>query len=204
MNPRLILLFLLLIPVFAPSQNLYYPPNSVTEWETVDPLELNFCPDSITSLYSFLEDNQTKSFLLLKDGKIVLEEYFGTYTQDSVWIWFSAGKSLRAMLVGIAQEEGLLDINDPTSDYLGNGWTSLTADQEEAITIWHQLTMTSGLNPLNFDCTDPSCLTYLFPPGERWFYHNSPYNLTKEVLEAASGQNINQYTLAKIRNPIGM
>ncbi|MEO1628152.1 MAG: serine hydrolase [Bacteroidota bacterium] len=115
-----------------------------------------------------------------------------------------AGKSLRAVLVGIAQSESFLDIQDPTSDYLGKGWTSLPEEKEDLITIWHQLTMTSGLNPLNFSCTDPSCLTYFRDAGTFWSYHNSPYNLLKEVLESATTQNINQLTRNWIINKIGM
>jgi len=41
----------------------------------------------------------------VKDGKIVLEKYFGTFTKDSLWYWASAGKTLTAFLVGKAQDE---------------------------------------------------------------------------------------------------
>lgn len=156
-------------------------------------------------LYEFLEERETKGFLLLKDGKIVLEQYFGSHGQDSLWFWFSAGKSLRAVLLGIAQEDGLLDINDPTSDYLGEGWTSLTPEQEAAITVWHQMTMTTGLDEAeSFVCTDPECLTYKAPPGTRWYYYNAPYSLLKDVLEAATGQTANTYTQIEVKSKIGM
>ncbi len=185
------------------AQTPYFPPATGT-WETIPPSELNWCQEPIDELYDFLETEQTKSFIVLKDGKIVLEHYFGTYTQDSLWVWFSAGKSLRAMLVGIAQEDGLLSIDDKTSDYLGTGWTSMPQQQEDSITIWHHLTMTTGLDETDFSCTDPTCLTYAAPAGTRWFYHNAPYSLLKNVLENASGQTINQYTNSSIKNPIGM
>ena len=63
---------------------------------------------------------------MLKDGKIAIEKYFGTFTKDSLWYWASAGKTLTAFLVGQAQENGLLSISDSTSKYLGSGWTGLT------------------------------------------------------------------------------
>ena len=34
------------------------------------------------------------------------------------------GKTLTATVTGIAQQEGLLNINNKVSDYLGTGWTS--------------------------------------------------------------------------------
>ena len=73
-------------------------------------------------------------------------------------------------LVGIAQEDGYLKISDTTSNYLGNGWTSCNSLEEEKITIWNQLTMTSGLDDLvpNPFCTDDTCLTCVVDPGNRW------------------------------------
>jgi len=186
------------------AQSIYFPPADGNEWETLALDSLNWCEERVDSLYEFLELQGTKSFILLKDGKIVLERYFGTFSQDSSWVWFSAGKSLRAVLIGIAQEEGLLNINDRISEYLGRGWTSLSQAREDSITIWHQLTMTSGLNELFFTCTNPECLRYVADAGTRWVYHNSPYNLLKDVLENASGENINQFTTSRVKEKISM
>lgn len=185
-------------------QEIYFPPMVGDDWETVDPATLNWASDRIDTLYAYLEREDTKAFLLLKDGRIVLEHYFGTFTSDSLWVWFSAGKSLRALLVGIAQEEGFLDIEDPTSDYLGEGWSNLSPARESQITVWNQLTMTSGLDERFFTCIDPVCLRYRADAGTRWVYHNGPYNLLKDVLEAATDQPINTYTTDNVQTPIGM
>lgn len=189
------------------AQDLYFPPAVAgSSWETTDPATLGWCQDRIDSLYAFLEVKNTQAFIVLKDGKIVLEHYFGTFTQDSLWYWASAGKTLKSTLVGIAQEEGYLDINMPTSTYLGAGWTSETPAQEQLITVRHQLTMTTGLDDgvTNSDCTDPSCLSYLADPGTRWAYHNAPYTLLGDVVTSATGQSYTTYFNNKLRNPIGM
>jgi CubicO group peptidase (beta-lactamase class C family) len=184
---------------------LYYPPLVGSTWETTDPATLGWCQDSINSLYDFLEQTNSKAFIVLKNGKIVLEKYFGTFTVDSLWLWNSAGKTLTGFAVGIAQEEGYLSINDTTSDYLGVGWTNLTPTQEEKITIRHQLTMTSGLADTgDIFCTDPACLNYLADPGTRWAYHNGPYTLLDGVIENATGLTLNQWVTQKIKVPTGM
>ncbi|MDO8369044.1 MAG: serine hydrolase [Saprospiraceae bacterium] len=194
------------LSLFSQNPNLYFPPKTGTTWQTTSPAILGFCPERIDSLYQFLEDKNTKSFLLLKDGKIVLEKYFGAFVQDSVWYWASAGKSLSAFLVGQAQEEGILDIHDKTSQYLGSGWTSEPPAKEELITIRHQLTMTNGLDDAVSDdnCTDPACLTYKADAGTRWAYHNAPYHLIHDVLEEASGVTLNQYTKTRLFDRTGM
>lgn len=188
------------------SQTLYFPPLIGNIWETTSPADLGWCTSRIDSLYNFLEQKNTKAFIVLKDGRIVLERYFGTFTEDSVWYWASAGKTITGYLVGKAQEGGFLSLSDTSAKYLGHGWTSLSPQQEDSITIRHQLTMTTGLNDGtgDVDCTLPSCLQYLAPAGTRWAYHNAPYTLLEKVISNATGQNINVYTQSVLKNQTGM
>ncbi len=207
-KPFRILLVIVMVALVktTQAQDLYFPPPQANStWDTEDPAALGWCTDQLAPLLSFLEESNTKAFLVLKDGKMVIEEYFGTFTTDSVWYWASAGKSLTAFLVGRAQQEGMLDINEPTSEYLGTGWTSLTPEQEEAITVWHQLTMTSGLDDSSdLDCTDPACLTYLTAPGTRWSYHNAPYTLLDGVLQNATGMALNTFLFTRLTLTTGL
>ena len=200
-------LVLFLLPNVIKSQPLYYPPTSTTAtWETIAPSSLGWCQTRIDNLYTFLEQENTKGFIVLKDGKIVLEQYFGTFTSQSLWYWASAGKTITSFLVGKAQEENLLNINDRTSIYLGEGWTNCTLAQENNITIKNQLTMTSGLDDgvIDNDCTDPICLEYTADAGTRWAYHNAPYTLLDDVLQSATTVNLNTYTQLKLKTPTGM
>ncbi len=188
------------------SQNLYFPPTESDEWDTLSPQRYHWCDTKIDSLYEFLEANNTKAFLLLIDGKIVLEQYFNGHDANASWYWASAGKSLTSFMVGLAQQDGYLSIYDATSSYLGNGWTSCSPEQEEKITIRHQLTMTSGLDDGVTDphCTDVACLTFKANAGERWAYHNAPYTLLNGVIEAATGMSLNVYTNLKVKTVTGM
>ena len=188
------------------SQNLYYPPLFGNVWDTLSPQQLGWCTSEINSLYNFLDSSDSKAFLVLKDGKIVLEKYFGNFTADSSWYWASAGKSLTSLLIGLAQQDGCLSISDSSSLYLGNGWTSCVPAKEGLITVRDQLKMTTGLNDAySFpDCTDDTCLTYLADAGTRWAYHNAPYTLLDEVLQNACGQTLNSYVLQKLSLTTGL
>tara|TARA_B100000513_G_scaffold64178_2_gene25284 strand:+ start:3653 stop:4825 length:1173 start_codon:yes stop_codon:yes gene_type:complete len=184
----------------------YFPPNSSSNWDSISASSLGYCQANIDSLYDYLDANNTKAFILLKDGKIVLENYFNEHTDTSNWYWASAGKTIIALLTGIAQKDGLLDINNSTSTYLSEAWTSATLKQESMISLWHQLTMTSGLDNSVEDpyCTIDTCLVYLAEAGTRWAYHESPYTLLRNVIENASGLAINNYTFQKLTSPVGM
>jgi CubicO group peptidase (beta-lactamase class C family) len=205
MKAQLLLLFSV-VTFGSYAQGLYFPPNTGTTWETLSPKSLNWCPEKIDLLNTFLEDNNTKAFILLKDGKIVIESYFDEHTMTTPWYWASAGKTITSFMTGIAQQEGFLFINQPSSTYLGMGWTSCTPTQELAITIENQLTMTSGLNDGVSDptCTSSSCLECLAAPWDRWAYHNAPYTLLDQVIETATGVTLNNYTTQKLKNPTGM
>lgn len=191
----------------------YFPPIDTEEWESTSYSDLGWSADGLSELRTFLLESNTRAFLILKDGKIVVEEYFGfqlypnsPFNKQSAWYWASAGKTLTAALVGIAQQEGLLNINDVSSDYLGEGWTSLSPEKEQLIKIKNQLSMTSGLeyDVDDIDCTVPSCLTYKTDAGDQWYYHNAPYTLLKNVIENASGLEYNTFTEQKLTDLIGM
>ncbi|WP_194777852.1 serine hydrolase domain-containing protein [Pararhodonellum marinum] len=196
----------------APSSALYFPPLEGTQWDTIDPEALGWNTSELEDLLLNLELKGTRAFLLLKDGKIVVEAYFGQnlignapFTRDTPWYWASAGKTLTAFTVGLAQEAGSLSINDPTYQYLGEGWTSLTPSQEAGITIFHQLNMTTGLDDSgNLDGTSPADLQYLAAPGTRWSYHNAPYTLLEKVVSEAVGSPFTQYFSDNLAKPIGM
>ena len=201
----IIFLFLVLIR-FESTAQTYFPPLVGKQWDTTSTTKLNWCNDSIPSLLKYVGDNKSKAFLVLVDGKIVIEKYYGTFTQDSIWYWASAGKSLLATTVGIASQENLIDIQKPSSYYLDTAWTSCSLSDELNIKIVNQLSMTSGINDnvVDVDCTLPSCLTCIAPAGNRWAYHNAIYTLLEDVVSNATNQTLNAYLNSKIKAKTGM
>lgn len=199
-------LFLGFYSFYGKAQSLYFPTPFSNTWDTIQPSTLGWCQSKVDTLINYVGNTNTKAFIILKNGKIVIEEYFGTFTTDSLWFWASAGKSLTSVMIGRAEQDGIINLNDSTSKYLGSGWTNCTPQQEKLITIKEQLKMTSGLNDAvsNPDCTTDTCLQYIANAGTRWAYHNAPYHLLHDVLENASGLTLQQYTNQKIKTPIGM
>jgi hypothetical protein len=87
---KIILLLLVLVSVNGKAQSLYFPPLSGNTWDTLSPVRLQWCQARIDSLYNYLEARNTQAFIILKDGRIVIEKYFGTFTADSIHYWASA------------------------------------------------------------------------------------------------------------------
>jgi CubicO group peptidase (beta-lactamase class C family) len=200
-------------PQPKPAAVLYFPSVGDALWETVQPDELGWNVSVIPTLDDYVVSSNTRALLILKDGKIAYEKYNGNalvgtapFTQNSYWYWASAGKTLTSFLVGHLEGQGMLDLDDPSNQYLGEGWSHLTTQQEQAITVRHHLTMTTGLDYTvpDADCTDPECLTYLNAPGTAWYYHNAPYTRLDGVIEGASGQDFDTYFEENLQDKIGM
>lgn len=192
---------------------LYFPPSGSSDWEKVTIPDLGWNQNLLAELLAWLPTQDTRAFIVLKDGKLVLEEYWGAkltgtgeMDQNSYWYWESAGKTLTATLIGIAQQEKLLAIKDRTQKYLGEGWTSMPISQEKNIRLIHHLSFSTGINDqvANLDTYSPSSFTYLAKPGTRWSYHNATYSVLEKVLEKASGKEFDSYFKEKIGDRIGM
>jgi CubicO group peptidase (beta-lactamase class C family) len=184
----------------------YFPPLTGSTWESKSPALLGWDTTKLNDAFNYAGTVNTYGLLVLQNGRIVKEQYWNSWNQDTRYFIASAGKSVLAFLMGIAQEEGYLNINDKTSQYLGQGWTSLPLAKENLITIKNQLTMTTGLDDdvPDDNCEDPACLIYKADAGARWAYHNAPYTLTHDVLYAATGQTINAYSRSRLFDKIGI
>ena len=194
------------LPVVPVDSAMYFPPTVGNEWRANTPASLNWDANKLNATLNFLEAKNSKAFIILQNGRVVVEKYFGSFQQDSIWYWASAGKTMTGFLVGVAQKNGLLNIENKSSHYLGTGWTSLPLAKENLITVKHQLMMTTGLDDGtgDTDCTLPPCLQYKVDAGIRWAYHNAPYTLLDKVIENASGMSYNAFFQQFVRNKIGM
>jgi len=186
----------------TPAESMYFPSNTDSNWETKSPANLGWNTSDIQTLKDYLIQKNTKSFMILVNGRIVMEEYFAGHTATATWPWNSAGKTLVATTTGIAQQEGLLNIKNKVSQYLGVGWTSEPLEKENLITSRHLLTMTSGLNDSS-ELIRKATLTYLADASTRWSYHNV-FQKLMDVVAQASSQEFEAYFNAKLKNKIGM
>lgn len=215
-RPVVALVFLAAIPPAlraaedAAKGKLYFPP-AEGKWETVEPAEAGWDVDKLQAALDFAGHNNSTGVVILYRGKILAETHFETGSArgaklkertlgttgagHSIEDVASAQKSVASILVGIAQEKGLIAISDPVSRHLGEGWSRATPEQEKAITIRHLLTMTSGLSERG---------TFIAPPGTRWMYNSTVYAKSMDVVSAAAGMDRNELTARWLTGPLGM
>lgn len=148
----------------APS-GLYYtyrvPPQVDDGWETASLASVGMDAGPLVDLMDTLlgaEDHRIHGVLIVKDGKLVFEEYFagykfslaqqGEYTQfdrDTPHNLASVTKSFTSALVGIAVDQGSIQsLNEPVFTYFPEH-ADVSGGGKNEITLEHLITMTSGL-----------------------------------------------------------
>jgi CubicO group peptidase (beta-lactamase class C family) len=173
----------------------YAPPSSGDEWERISPDAAGWNPERLEAALTFAGEQRSTAMVMLSGGRILAERYWQGWDEHRSGIVASVQKSLVAVLIGIAQHDGLLAITDPVSRYLGEGWSRAPAEAEGRITIRHLLTMTSGLDDR---------LGYEAEAGTVWHYNTSAYAQLKTVIERASGVSLSEYTHRAVWDRIGV
>lgn len=164
----------------------------------------------LRGLLNYLRNHGTTGFIVVRDGAVLVEENWAAPEDDRLFANFVYGrtgdgalledvasqqKSFVAVLVAIAIDKGLIDVDAPVSTYLGQGWSRATPEQEARIRVIDVLTMSSGLNEQ---------FGYTAEPGTAFFYNTPVYAITKQIVAAAAGQPLDVITHDWMTAPIGM
>lgn len=190
----------------------------VPNWQTDLPENHGFNPELLqqkTSAYA--KSVNSDSLIVIRDGYIVWEEYWNglgqTSPQKNVW---SVTKSFTAILVGIAQDMGYLNIDDKASDYISD-WQS---NGSEPVTIRQLLSNTSGRKFTQFsdnwyfrneNSVGKKDMTgYALGRGQQktpdteYRYNNLAIQTLDRVLSIATGQNAADFATNELIAPLGM
>lgn len=181
-------------------------------WETVDPAAAGFDPAKLDAMAAQAEAAGSNCLLVTRNGKLVKEWYWNGKGPDSTQEVFSATKSYTSALVGIAQAEGKLQIDEPASKYI----TEWKGTPSESVTIKDLLSNDSGRHyDFATDYSDMAVkapdktafaigLDQQYPPGTHWDYNNSAIQTLSRVLKVATGMEAAEYAQQKLLGPIGM
>jgi CubicO group peptidase (beta-lactamase class C family) len=182
------------------------------EWTTADPAEHGIDQARLDELATQLEGFRSNCMAVIKDGYLLDVRYWndtGEETNQEIW---SASKSVTSTLVGIAQDKGMLDIDEPASKYIDE-WQGTPS---EDITIENLISNNSGRHwdfetdylTMAAGAQDKTAfaigLDQQFAPGEHWEYNNSAIQTLEAVLEEATGQPVGEFAEENLFGPIGM
>ena len=155
----------------------------------------------------------TAAVLVLHDNDLVVERYADGFDADSGYRTWSTAKSISAILIGIAVDEGLLSLDAPVNIA---EW-QYGSDPRAEITLRDLLQMSSGLysqgsntNAIYFggqDAVSAATTTVLESrPGERWKYANNDTLLALIALRQALRDDTAylRFPYERLLYPLGM
>ena len=164
------------------------------------------------------------SILIIKNGKLIFEEYLNGWDPIRIHRLQSVTKSVTSTLVGIAIREGFIEnINDPVFKDLPE-YDSLFNDAKKRISIKHLLTMSAGfewnegatyyVDPKNCDShlADASgdYIKYVLDkplvhePGKVYYYNSGYPNILGYIIENTSGMNITEFSYKYLFDSLGI
>ncbi len=163
-----------------------------------------------------LEKLDTRALLVFKGDELIFEHYWAGHTKETVSNSFSAAKTVVALLIGEALDEGKIkSLDEPVYKYI----PEFKNGGKEKITIRHLLMMSSGLdweesgkNPLSENAesyygTDLYGLVTrqhaIEKPGVRFEYQSGNSQLLGYIVEKATGKDLSVYAQEKIWDKIG-
>jgi CubicO group peptidase (beta-lactamase class C family) len=162
-----------------------------------------------------------ESVLLIKNGKLVLEEYFYQFHRDKTHQLRSATKSVVSALVGIALDRKLIASKDEkVVSFFPEYDIKNLSPEKQAITVEHLLACMSGLACEDGNPESPGeelkmnvspdwvhfilDLPTLEPPGRNGRYCTGGVILLGRIVEKASGQRLPVFAAENLFNKLGI
>ena len=162
-----------------------------------------------TKLSDALEELDTTSLVIIRDGKLIHESYYKDTQRDDMRISWSVAKSFMSGLYGQAIEDGLMDISQPIETYL----PQLKDTAYEGATVANILNMASGVKfdedylDKTSDINDMSRVLALggsmdkytetlterqYEPGTVWQYVSIDTHVAAMALRKVTGKTLHQ------------
>ncbi len=198
-----------------------YAPELLSDgWEIATPAQAGFDVSKIDVIYEKLFDEvmypTARSLLIVRNGKLVAEAYCKDKAdRDQFHALQSATKSITSIVTGIAIDKGLISSVDETIYHYIPQYFNLDIKKRE-ITIYHALTMQTGLAFVNDDHTDElfnckgSSLEYVlhkdlrFDPGTSFYYNDGDPQLISGVIQEVAGMPMEEFALQHLFQPLGI
>lgn len=175
------------------------------------------------------EDQYIDGILILKDGRIVVEKYFGELTPDQPHLMMSVTKSVVGLLTGKLAEQGVIDLSKPVADYVpalaSSGWApdslrtlldmrdgaDYTEDYEDMTSTVRLQDCAAGWTDANYCPKDGPRGGYEFFPTVgrnednlgKFVYKSGSTDVIGWVLEEATGEPLAQLISKHIWQPMG-
>ena len=201
---------------------MYWPTGA---WRTSSPEEQGMDSQQLAQMLAAIQQQHLNlhSLLIIRNGYLVSENYFGSYQPDTRHELYSCTKSISSALIGIAIGEGRIKgTGVRVVDLFPKQQIANLDERKEAMTLENLLTMSSGLDwpewdTLYTDPTNPVRQMLLSPdpiqlvldrpmqtdPGKLFNYTSGGSNLLSAIVAQTTGTTTLAFARANLFEPLG-
>ncbi len=171
--------------------------------------------------YNNIPSRDFRVAIIVKDGQLVMEEFFSSFGRTNIHDIRSAGKSITSMLAGVAMDMGLFKPTDKVLSFFPEYKNIKNRSAEKSdITVEDLLVMSSGLASDDYQDDSPGLEGYMadsedyvqfvldlpmdFKSGERWAYSSAVAFLLGAIVENTSGQTLEDFARKNLFGPLGI
>lgn len=199
-----------------PSAPAYWP---TMGWRTSTPEAQGIDSDNLAELLLAIREESipVHSLLVIRNGYIVADATFYPYDGQTVHNVASVTKSVMTTLIGIAADQGKLDLDDKMVSFFPVRSIANLDQLKEEINVRHLASMSSGL-----DCSaeadeltlqemeaSPDYVQFVldrkvaWAPGEHFVYCSPAIHLLSPILQQATGMTTLDFARQYLFEPLG-
>ncbi len=204
MRRYLLLIALVLASMISSRAQVGELPRSTPEAEGVDSTLLNHFYHKITTLPNV----DIHHMMVLRHGKVIGEMHAFPYQAEHLHTLYSASKTVTALAVGLAVDDGLLSVDDKVSKYLRDKMPTALPPALDSLTVRNLLTMAAGREPdLSIPEGEVDWLTAWFAGdfahvGKRFVYDSMCTHALATIVTRVTGKHLLDYVRERIFTPL--
>jgi CubicO group peptidase (beta-lactamase class C family) len=190
-------------------------------WQTASPESQGLDSAKLAAVLDTINSNQipVHSWMIIRNGYIVLDTYFYPYDGTTLHDIASATKSITTTLIGIAADKGYLSMDDTMLSFFPDRTIANDNEWKQQITVRDLVTMTSGLH-----CDDKGGeewtqaelrasddwiqfvldLEAIHEPGTVWAYCSPGSYMLSVILTKATGMSEAAFAEENLFGPLGI
>lgn len=204
MRYRLLAIGLLLCVCLTATAQTGELPRSTPEAEGVN----HMLPQSCYNILTSLPEVDIHHFMVLRHGKVIGEWHAAPYQADHLHTLYSASKTVTALAVGLAVDDGLLSVDDKVSKHLRDKMPAQLSPALDSLTVRNLLMMAAGREPdLTIPEGDADWLTAWFAGdfsgvGQRFVYDSMCTHALAMIVTRVTGKPMLDYVRERIFTPL--
>ncbi len=150
------------------------------------------------------------SFMLVRHGHVIAEAWWSPESAEKPHVLWSLSKSFTSTAVGLAVEEGKINIDDPVLKYFPDEAPAEVSENLKSMRVRDLLTMSTGhQDEANLRAATNWTRAFLaqpvpHKPGTHFKYNTPATYMQSAIVQKVTGQTVRDYLIPRLFEPLGI